>query len=529
VGGFAGAASLAAQAGLDGVEVDAGPISLLRQFHSGLTNLRGDEYGADPLRFTREVLAAVRDAIGPDRVLALRLSCDELAPWAGVTPEQAEAHVDAFADAIDVLTVVRGGPFSISAYRPDAHVEPMFNRALCTRMRAAAARRCAVVLQGSVVDPGDASAALAVGAADLVECTRAQIADPRFVAHARAGTPERIRPCVLCNQACRVRDPRNPIVSCIVEPESGYETQTHAEGGEPREVLVVGAGPAGLECARELALLGHTVTVVEREEFTGGALRVVGRALGNERVVAFCDWQEAQCRALGVTIELGRELSASEVLAAAAAEEAVTGREFAANGEASAAVGQTWSPSGAGNRTAVVAAPPAARGRDVIIATGSRPAYTTFPSVDALSALAGAVLPDGPVLVHDPVGDVAGVAVAEWLAASGRAVSLVTQDQVAGVQLARTGDLADANGRLQRAGIGRELRSIIREAGDGRAVLEDVWTGERREVACAVVVDCGHRLPDETLPGPRVGDCVAPRGVLPAILEGRRLARELGA
>jgi 2,4-dienoyl-CoA reductase-like NADH-dependent reductase (Old Yellow Enzyme family) len=110
VRGFAQAAALAVECGLHGVEIDAGAISLLRQFHSGLTNLRGDEYGADKLRFTREVLAAAREAIGPQRILALRLSCDELAPWAGVTPEQAEEHVDAFADAIDLLTVVRGGP-----------------------------------------------------------------------------------------------------------------------------------------------------------------------------------------------------------------------------------------------------------------------------------------------------------------------------------------------------------------------------------------------------------------------------------
>ena len=77
--------------GCDGVEIDAGAWSLLRQFQSGLTNQRADGYGEDRLRFTREVLAAVRAAVGPDRILALRLSCDELAPWAGITPEQAAA------------------------------------------------------------------------------------------------------------------------------------------------------------------------------------------------------------------------------------------------------------------------------------------------------------------------------------------------------------------------------------------------------------------------------------------------------
>src|SRR5262249_17530267 len=85
VAAFAAAARVATTAGLDGVEVDSGPWSLLRQFQSGLTNQRSDGYGADRLRLTREILAAVRQAIGHEAILALRLSCDELAPWAGIT------------------------------------------------------------------------------------------------------------------------------------------------------------------------------------------------------------------------------------------------------------------------------------------------------------------------------------------------------------------------------------------------------------------------------------------------------------
>jgi 2,4-dienoyl-CoA reductase (NADPH2) len=124
--------------------------------------------------------------------------------------------------------------------------------------------------------------------------------------------------------------------------------------------------------------------------------------------------------------------------------------------------------------------------------------------------------------------------VAEWLAAAGRPVALVTQDQVVGTQLSLTGDLADASTRLQRAGVARETRSLLREVTGGTALLEDAWTGERRRIDCAVVVDCGHRRPDEELyqlrPGtPRAGDCVAPRTIGEAILEGRRRAAELPA
>jgi hypothetical protein len=124
--------------------------------------------------------------------------------------------------------------------------------------------------------------------------------------------------------------------------------------------------------------------------------------------------------------------------------------------------------------------------------------------------------------------------VAEWLAGEGRRVSIVTPDQIAGTLLAITGDLADANTRLQRAGVRRELRAVLRGAKGGRALLDDVWTGERREVDAAVIIDCGHRLPEETLyqgrPGtPRAGDCVAPRTLLEAVLEGRRRALEVGS
>jgi 2,4-dienoyl-CoA reductase (NADPH2) len=145
VDAFAAAAGNAVRSDLDGVEIDAGAFSLLRQFHSGLTNLRSDPYGTDRLRVTRDVLRTVRAAIGTDRVLSLRLSCDELAPWAGVTPEQAVQHVAELAELVDLLVVVRGGPFSTSAYRPDGHAEPSFNLALCRPPRERRRSRCGSV------------------------------------------------------------------------------------------------------------------------------------------------------------------------------------------------------------------------------------------------------------------------------------------------------------------------------------------------------------------------------------------------
>jgi mycofactocin system FadH/OYE family oxidoreductase 1 len=490
IGGFAAAAALAAAAGADGVEIDAGPGALLRQFHSGLTNQRPDGYGTDRLALTRAVLAAVRAELGPELVLALRLSCDELAPWGGITPEAAAVQAAALAPGLDLLTVVRGGPYSAAAYRPDGHTEPMFNQGLAARIRAAAGGATLVALQGSVVDAAAADAALRAGAADLVEMTRAQIADADLVAKLRAGRPGRIRPCLLCNQGCRVRDPRNPVVTCIGDPLSGYESNED-HGIRPRppaeRVLVVGGGPAGLEAARVAAGLGHAVTLAERSARTGGVLRAAAAGPGRERMPLLADWLEAECRRLGVGLRTGTEIGAADLAAARA------------------------------------------DGTRVILATGSRPAPRWAAAVDPLAVLGGELpeLAAGPVVIDDPAGGPVGVAVAERLAAAGRTVTIVSPDPVIGARLARTGDLADANARLARAGVRREPHARVRAAGDGTALLADVWTGAERRIDCAVVVDCGYRLPADELGEPddtRAGDCVAPRTVHEAVLEGRRAA-----
>jgi 2,4-dienoyl-CoA reductase (NADPH2) len=517
--GFAAAARLAADSGLAGVEIDAGQHSLLRQFLSGLTNQRQDTYGTDRLLLLCQVLDAVRAAVGPDRLVGLRLSCDELAPWAGITPEQATGFVPRLVPLVDYLTVVRGSAMSVSATRPDFHTPPGFNTELASAVRAAAGGAVPVVLQGSVTDPAEAQRALDGAAADLVEMTRAQIADPDLVALVRAARPERVRPCVLCNQKCRVRDNRNPVVSCALDPRSGHETEDPPEfprrrvpgiaaghgkdaPGRPTDVppgtstcaavLVVGGGPAGLEAARTLAGHGERVELVERSPRLGGLLRGAGA-----RWAPLLDWLEAEVRRLGVTVRTSCELRAADLT-----------------------------------------------GRRVVLATGSRPGpreHTVDGGIDGIDGVGGIVLEaadvlsaavsppsPGPVVVHDPVGDTTGVALAEQLAAQGRDVTLVTPDQVAGTALALTGDLADAHARLQRAGVTLLRRTVLRGVTADAALVEHTLTGEQHKVPCAAVVHCGHRLPaplpDAPADAVSAGDCVAPRTVHEALLEGRRAA-----
>ena len=143
VAGFAEAARLAVSAGLAGVEINAGQFSLLRQFLSGLTNTREDEYGTDRLLLARQVLEAVRAAVGPDPIVGLRLGCDELAPWAGITPEMAPEMARQLAGPVDYVVAVRAPAFDVGGTRPDGHTEPGFAVPLAAALRGAlpAARR----------------------------------------------------------------------------------------------------------------------------------------------------------------------------------------------------------------------------------------------------------------------------------------------------------------------------------------------------------------------------------------------------
>ncbi len=487
VEGFAAATKVAVDADLDGVEINAGQHSLVRQFLSGLTNQRDDVWGQDRLLFARQVIEATRGAAGGDRIVGLRLSCDEMAPWAGITPEMTpEIAIALVAEGLDYLVVTRGSIYTVEKTRPDFHESTGFNIDVCRTVRAAIHEThpdVPVILQGSIVEVGQAEWALGGydddALCDAVEMTRAQIADPDLVAKVAADEPDRIRPCTRCNQTCQVRDVRNPIVTCIGEPTSGRETEDpdwYVPTPHPRDVVVVGAGPAGLEAARVAAIRGHRVTVVEQTDQIGGLAAVAGpnRAL--------IDWWRREHDVLGTDIRLSTS---------------------------------TWDSDA---HTLVVQA------------TGSIPGVGPYEVAegavvfDVADVRRGIVeLPDdGTVVVFDPIGGPIAVALAEEL---GERAVLITQDNIAGNELSRTGDLAPSNTRLAQAGVTIERRTLLRVARAGEVEVGDKYSGERRTIACAALVDCGFRLPTDPIEGAvQIGDAVAPRTIHEAVLEARRAA-----
>lgn len=482
VDGFAAAAAAAVAAECDGVEINAGQHSLVRQFLSGLTNQRDDEWGHDRARLARDVVTAVRTAAG-DAVVGLRLSCDELAPWAGITPDQAPAIAAGLVElGVDFVVVVRGSIFSIEKTRPDFHEPTGFNVDVCRAVRAAVPGT-PVFLQGSIVDVGQAGWALDDGVADGVEMTRAQIADPDLVAKLRAGETGRIRPCIRCNQTCQVRDARNPIVTCVGEPTSGRETEDpnwDRPATTVRDVLVVGGGVAGLETARVAAARGHRVRIVERSDHLGGVAACAGPG------GALVDWLVRECAGVPTTL-------------------ATEGTGDGDGGRVGDAVVVQCTGGRAGRR-------------DYEIDDGA-----VIVDVAALRAGTAALPESGTVALFDPIGGPIAVALAEEL---GERAVLITQDQIAGNELSLTGDLAPANVRLAQRGVRIERRAILRAARAGAVELEDRFSGQRHTVPCVALVDCGFRLPTDPLPGADLaaGDCVAPRTIHEAILEARRAA-----
>jgi mycofactocin system FadH/OYE family oxidoreductase 1 len=486
VSGFSSAARLAAQAGVDGVEINAGQHSLVRQFLSGLTNHRGDEWGSDRLKFARDVLTSVREHIGPDRIVGLRLSCDELAPWAGITPDMAEPIAAALAPWCDYIVVVRGSIYTTSATRPDGHETPGFNRELCARIKSTVGAK-AVVLQGSIVNHEMAESALHDGVCDLVEMTRAQLADPDLgVKVARNEAP---RPCILCNQTCMARDARNPIVTCVVEPSTGHESSDPnwlARPATKRSIAVLGGGPAGLEAAITAAQRGHPVRLIERTEQLGGQVRNAAAGAGRHHLAAIIGWQIARAQELGVRVELD-------------------------------AVNPTFAP-----------------GERIIAAVGSTPGVVAYDVtgvdiIDVAVALQDlSCLDTGSVIIDDPIGGPIGVSLAELL---GSRATLITQDQIAGNELARSGDLAPANVRLAQQGVTIQRRALIRSvvrSANGRieVTIENRFSGEQRTIDCDHFVNAGFRLPlvdpVNEIAHAHAGDGVAPRTITEAILEGRR-------
>ena len=322
--GYAAAAQRMQAAGLDGIEIEAYG-HFLDGFWSPATNRRTDEHGGsldNRLRFTHRVLDAVRRAVGPDFIFGLRLVVDE--DWSkGLSREEGVeiARRLVATGQIDFLNVIRGHIETDAALSNVIPVQGMRSAPhLDFAGEGREETRVPVFHAARISDVATARHAIAEGKLDMVGMTRAHIADPHIGLKVAERREHDIRPCVGATY-CLDRVYEGHEALCIHNPATGREaTMPHVvlrRDGPAKIVVVVGAGPAGLEAARVSAERGHEVVLFEAADQPGGQIRLAARQQRRKELIGIADWRLAQCERLGVAVRFNSYAEAADVLAEA--------------------------------------------------------------------------------------------------------------------------------------------------------------------------------------------------------------------
>lgn len=275
VEGFGDAARRMAEAGADGVEIVGSHGYLPAQFWSEKVNRREDRYGGSSenrLRFTREVIAAIRKRVPAGTIVGLRMSGDEMSDT-DLGEDDGFTVARALAPDLDYLNVIAGTSATASGaihivpamQVPNAYVAPF-----AAKVKQATGKT--VLVAGRINQPHDAERIVAEAQADLCGMTRATICDPEMPNKARDGRTDDIRACIACNQACIGHFQLGLSISCIQHPETGRELTygTKSRAARKKRILVAGGGPGGLKAAAVAAERGHEVTLYEKERQLGG-------------------------------------------------------------------------------------------------------------------------------------------------------------------------------------------------------------------------------------------------------------------
>lgn len=317
---FAWSAHAAQKAGADGVDLHLNHDDLMEWFVSPLVNTRDDEYGGsleNRLRFVTEILREIRELCGDDFTVGVRLNMFEEAPGGYDLAEGVEiAQRLEATDMIDYLSLVAGSNWGNPSYI-QSHVYPP---AAWAELSGEFVRAVSlpVAYAGRVTTPDVAERVIASGQAHIVGVARALLADPEWVRKAEQGRPQDIRPCTGCNDCISTAVVERTPYACTVNPHAGTESTVSwpVRPMQPRRILVVGGGPAGMEFAALAAEQGHDVELWEASDRLGGLLRTASQAPTYDSFATFLDWQERRMRDVGVAVHLGRRGDVDSIVAA---------------------------------------------------------------------------------------------------------------------------------------------------------------------------------------------------------------------
>ncbi len=307
------AAARARAAGFDAVEIHGAHGYLITQFLSSISNQRTDEYGGSfkkRAQFLIEVVRSVRKHVGDDFPILLRISAEEfikngykVEDVLTILPELIESGVDTMHASVGT----HGSPAGITSAPPEFEVG--FNVWRADKIKKAGS--VPVIAVGRFNDPRAADAVIARGEADMVAFGRQALCDPDYLLKAREGRYDDIRLCIACNQGCIEREMfEGKSVRCAINPETGMElARPEGPAASPRNVWIIGAGPAGLTAAYEAKRLGHEVSLFEKEDDTGGNILFACKAPHKEIYLDWIRFLAKQVKEAGVAIQTGTEVT----------------------------------------------------------------------------------------------------------------------------------------------------------------------------------------------------------------------------